>query len=53
VSAPEKQYIALGADIRPGFTPMASNTASTDLSGLVDDYEWPPEIARIDLPDSA
>jgi hypothetical protein len=56
VSATGKQYIALGADIRPGFTPfriMASNTASTDLSGLVDDYEWPPEIVHIDLPDSA
>jgi hypothetical protein len=48
-----KQYIALGADVRPGFTPfriMGANKASSDFSELLDDYEFIPEYCQIDLP---
>ncbi len=53
VSPAGKQYIALGADVRPGFAPfriMGANKARSDFGDLFKDYEFIPNYCQIDLP---
>lgn len=48
-----KKYIALGAEVRPGFTPfriMGANNASPDFGDLFKDYSFIPEYCPVALP---